>query len=176
MTCQFDYGIVRLVILFRSLLLSTLPISSHLLTLSIHSKLSLHLITTPAIYQTHFLLPRSTLPSVTQLILHSMHSQTQKVGSGTQQVAYCIGCPQTAVEACIRLLFLLSLAIHIFDQSLLTLTTLPLGLLGLTFSTVYILSFLLSELYCCLVYELLFAYCNSVPLSLISYIFQNCEG
>lgn len=111
-------------------------------TLPIHSKLLLHhSLSTPAMDLTHPQTLLLTFPIVTQLMPLFMNSQTQKVGSGTQEATYCIGFPQTAVAACTHRLYLLSLGIPVFDLSPFPLMALPLGILGPKFSTVNMPSF-----------------------------------
>ena len=160
MTCQLRYWVIRLTIQVFCCLSSTLLVSSQSPTLPIHSKVSLHLITILAMHLAHLHLLPLIFPIVTQSVPLFVHSQTQKVGSGTQQVAYCIGYPLTTIVVCTHLLYLQSLVIPMVDLFLFPLTTLLLALLAPTFSIVNIPDPFSLWIQCCNFLDV--AYCNSV--------------
>src|SRR5258708_3011986 len=104
-TLPFESGILRPAPRLVSPWTGTLTMCHPLLTLLIEIISSLDPLTAQFVYGTYLHTFTSHIhPLVIQHATVFLNSQTRKVGSLTQRMAYSIGYPQTAMQVCIHLL------------------------------------------------------------------------
>ena len=138
MTTRFESGMPRLVLQLRGLSRGIPRVHRLLFTLPTRGTLPLGQVTTLLRSRDH--LHRFPSNTLSKPILICVHRQIQKVGSRTHRIPYYIGYLQTAVSACIHLLFSQYLRHPIIGQFHLISKTLLLGPPGPRFSTLHSVS------------------------------------